>query len=87
MLDQQGTRLRGALLVFHLSNGRVTRGVSSDIGEPFATGASPGSVRINIAPPNRYTLAPGQANPVIVPVPVTTSPIIQVTVLLAKTAP
>ncbi len=85
VLDQQGLRVGGALIVFHLSNGQVSRGVSSDAGPAFATSASPGSTRINIAPPSGYTFAQGQANPVIVPL--STERMTEVTVLLVRTAP
>ncbi|MGI8549127.1 MAG: hypothetical protein ACR2M1_17695 [Gemmatimonadaceae bacterium] len=55
------------------------------MGQPFAAGASSGTVRINVAPPTGYTIALGQANPVIASV--MPGQVNQVTVLVAKAAP
>jgi hypothetical protein len=81
--DQLGAAVNYALIVFHYSNGQVQRAHSRTTGAPQLGGTSPGPVTINIAPPDGYTFAPGQANPV--DATIVSGQTTQVSVVLAKT--
>ncbi len=85
IVDQQGSRVGNALIVFHSSNGQVLRTYSGTAFPPLIAGAALGTEVISIAPPGGYTFAPSQQNPInatIVPGQMTT-----VTVVLAKITP
>lgn len=64
IVDQEGTRVGGTLIVFHSPNGQVQRAFSGTTGTPVIVPAAPGTEVINVAPPLGYTFAPGQTNPV-----------------------
>lgn len=85
VIDQQGSRVNGALLVVHGSNGLVMRAGTSDLAPPLVLGASEGPAVINIGPPTGYTFAPSQVNPVTINVKAGERT--ELTIVLAKTAP
>lgn len=85
VVDSQGMRVAGALMVFHSADGIVTRAFSGNAFDPLITDAAPGNEVISIAPPPGYTFAPGQPNPINATI--VSEQITRVTVVLAKTAP
>ncbi|MEO6863862.1 MAG: hypothetical protein ABI229_00280 [Gemmatimonadaceae bacterium] len=85
VVDQQGLRVGGALVVFRSSNGRVARTYSGTSGPEAMAVAPPGNETINIAPPAGYTFAPSQLNPVSATA--VADQVTTITVVLAKTSP
>lgn len=82
VVDEQGARVAGALLVFRSADGLVTRGASSASGPAFATSVAPGTLVVGVRPPTGYAIAPAQVNPVTATVaPGQTT---QLTLVLAK---
>lgn len=85
VVDQQGTPVAGALVVFRFSNGQVLRVYSGSGAMPLLAGASPGTLTVAVAPPSGYTFAPSQSNPVTTTVQPGQQ--VQLTVVLTKTTP
>ncbi|MEO6863861.1 MAG: hypothetical protein ABI229_00275 [Gemmatimonadaceae bacterium] len=85
VVDQQGLRVAGALIIFHSSNGQVLRTYSGATFPPLVADASIGTEVIGVAPPVGYTFAPSQQNPVSATI--VTGQMTTVTVVLAKTTP